>query len=153
MRPSRPQKRYTSFAEVKTELEHFIATTTLINEYPYLYLLDKERSRILFPLTKERYYLGRSFGNDIVIQNPYISRVHAILEIFEHEVKITNYSRENPIQINQKALNYREFRLLSKNDLFKLLIIPLSMSPAKRKRTKSPKKPINTTPSEPMSYL
>jgi serine/threonine protein kinase len=132
-----PEDRYLSFLDLKAEFDHFVATMTLVNDYPYLYMMDKEQSRILFPITKEKYYIGRSFGNDLVLQNDYISRVHAILKMEEDRVFITNYSQENPILINQKPLAVHEEKELSLNDFVTIVHYNFCYVPPRKERESS----------------
>ncbi len=111
-----PQERYQEAQEFQLDLAYYKANITKFSNYPYLYLVDKEKSIIVFPLTKRKNYIGRSFGNDIIIQNPKISRLHASIEIEEDNIIIENLSETNPIKVSNKFIYYRQKSPLQQND-------------------------------------
>ncbi|MCB1084185.1 MAG: FHA domain-containing protein, partial [Simkania sp.] len=113
-------KRYQDATELHLDLVCHISELNQTEDLPYLYLLDQRRSRILFPIPKRKYYIGRAFGNDLIIQDDTISRVHAVLTQEEQGVSLTNVSKTSSIKRNQDEISYQESHPLLQNDFIKI---------------------------------
>lgn len=90
-----------------------------VSESPVLCLIQN-RGKILFPLTKRVNYIGRAYGNEIVIQDPTISRKQAVITLENddnvHKVHISNLSKMTPVKVGKKDLLYNENAFLGENE-------------------------------------
>ncbi|MEK7482802.1 MAG: FHA domain-containing serine/threonine-protein kinase [Planctomycetota bacterium] len=109
------KNRYQSAKELFLDLTYYCGEISKTNNYPCLYMVDRNKNtRFLFSLAKYKQYIGRSFGNDIVIQNKSISRVHAMIQVEGDVVSIENMS-QIPIKIGEKELLCHQEVILSEN--------------------------------------
>ena len=63
--------------------------------------------KLVFPLTHDKNFIGRTFSNHIVIPDPSISRSQAIIQTGK-EISIKNLSEVNKIKVGGKELKYEE---------------------------------------------
>lgn len=101
-----PQQRYRNLSDLYNDLMDYSGNTANINDYPYLSLVMGDK-KLVFPLTHDKNFIGRTFSNHIVIPDPSISRSQAIIQTGK-EISIKNLSEVNKIRVGSKELNYEE---------------------------------------------
>jgi pSer/pThr/pTyr-binding forkhead associated (FHA) protein len=130
----KPEDRYQTAEDLHLDLIYYNADVPQISDYPYLCLLDRELSgKLLFPLTKRKYYIGRSLGNDLTIQHPEVSRVHALIQVEGSQVFLENFSKINPVKVSGNALAYREVKALSPHEQVEIAEYVLFYVPSNQK--------------------
>ena len=101
-----PQQRYRNLNDLYNDLMDYSGNTANVNDYPYLSLVMGDK-KLVFPLTHDKNFIGRTFSNHIVIPDPSISRSQAIIQTGK-EISIKNLSEVNKIKVGSKELNYEE---------------------------------------------
>ncbi|WP_372370741.1 FHA domain-containing serine/threonine-protein kinase [Candidatus Uabimicrobium sp. HlEnr_7] len=102
----KPQERYRNLNDLYNDLINYSGNTANVNDYPYLSLIMGTK-KLIFPLTHNKNFIGRTFSNHIVIPDPSISRSQAIIEV-DKGVQIKNLSEVNKIKIGEIELDYEE---------------------------------------------
>ncbi|BBM86534.1 FHA domain-containing serine/threonine-protein kinase [Candidatus Uabimicrobium amorphum] len=116
-----PKNRYQNASELLMDLLDYSNSENSddVSESPILCLIQN-RGKILFPLVKRVNYIGRAYGNEIVVQDPTISRKQAVITLENDDgvpkVHITNLSKMTPVKIGKKDLLYNESAFLGEND-------------------------------------
>ncbi|BBM87817.1 FHA domain-containing serine/threonine-protein kinase [Candidatus Uabimicrobium amorphum] len=101
-----PQQRYRNLSDLYNDLMDYSGNTANVNDYPYLSLVMGNK-KLVFPLTHDKNFIGRTFSNHIVIPDPSISRSQAIIQTGK-EIFIKNLSEVNKIKVGNKELDYEK---------------------------------------------
>jgi len=64
-----------------------------------------------FPLNQEKIFIGRDINNDLVLDNPAVSRRHARLDLYQDYVLVTDLNSSNGVFFQGKQTDKAEIRL------------------------------------------
>lgn len=79
-----------------------------LNAFPQIKLVVQKGPHVgqRFSFAKDKITIGRSPENDIILVNdPLISRQHAVIQVLNNEIEIINVSSKNSILINNELVN------------------------------------------------
>ncbi|WP_372365012.1 FHA domain-containing serine/threonine-protein kinase [Candidatus Uabimicrobium sp. HlEnr_7] len=101
------RERYQDISQIYNDLVQYSGNAVDINEYPYL-LLTVDEKKLVFPLTCEKNFIGRTFVNQIVIPDVTISRTQALIELGSNRITMKNLSEVNKIKVNDADIGYEK---------------------------------------------
>lgn len=90
------------------------------NVHPYLVMTVGATAGQVYPLQVKTVRVGRDFSNDIMLQDPEVSRFHMELVWTEKGYQVVDLNSTNGTRLNGVALNPREPQLLRANDVIQL---------------------------------
>jgi pSer/pThr/pTyr-binding forkhead associated (FHA) protein len=90
------------------------------NVHPFLVMTVGMTAGQVYPLKTKTVRVGRDFSNDIVLQDPEVSRFHMALEWTEKGYQVEDLNSTNGTRLNGIALNPNEPQLLRANDIIQL---------------------------------
>ncbi|WP_372370305.1 protein kinase [Candidatus Uabimicrobium sp. HlEnr_7] len=114
------ENRYQNAQDLHIDLLDFMAYKSSTTDFPYIYTIQKNKQKIIYPIRKRNFYLGRSFICDIVISNDLVSRVHLLLYQEQENVYIKNLGKAY-IRVGNSQLKTGEEKILSGEQPFEIL--------------------------------
>jgi len=79
-------------------------------------LQDASNPALAYPISPEGAAIGRRSGQDIVIENPYVSSSHAAIAVQDGEYTLTDIGSTNGTVVNGETLPPNEPRVLADGD-------------------------------------
>jgi pSer/pThr/pTyr-binding forkhead associated (FHA) protein len=91
-----------------------------VDSHPYLVMILGPKTGQVYPLTNPILKLGRDLGNDIVVQDPEVSRYHLKLQWMDKTYQVEDNESTNGTLLNGAVLPPKTPKLLHTNDVIKV---------------------------------
>lgn len=112
---------YLSTAEIKASKESSTALLLLSfkpsHEYGKTHPLAGKVIKLIPRKEKDKFYIGRSDGNDLVIPDPTVSSIHAVIGFLGNQAVVVDLGSKNGTFVNLIQLNPDQFVPLEDEDI------------------------------------